>query len=139
MQLNYPMDLHSVLARARLRVRILLAAWLITLVSGCTAIKQHHEFVLSPGAGRWGHCAEFAVSVSGQLRRQGIPALYVEFAWADKHHKTGLHAVVLFERAGHSYIIDNQTPYPRRTVSGDTFSQVKSYFPDITSIKLTMP
>lgn len=136
--LLYPMDLHSVLARTRLRAKLLLAAWLLVLVSGCTAIREHHEFVLAPGAGRFGHCAEFAVSVSGQLRKSGIPAHYVEYYWAANGH-TGIHAVVLFERAGNHYIIDNQTPYPRRTVSGDIFSQVRTYFPDITSVKLTLP
>lgn len=132
------MNLRSVLAHNRLRVKLLLAAWVLVLVSGCTAIREHHEFVLAPGAGRWGHCAEFAVSVSGQLRKQGIPAHYVEYYWA-ANGRTGIHAVVLFERAGHNYIIDNQTPYPRRTAASDAFCAVHQYFPDVTSIKVNLP
>ena len=106
------------------------ALCLALLLTGCSFHREMH-WDKFPGAFVNGHCQEYATAVYNSLRYQHVRAYYTEFEmeWeVDGKKRIGAHAVVIFQKAGAWFIVDNEHAVPQPVKEGTRLEMVNQLY-----------
>ena len=123
----------------RTLILCVIALWIVLSSTGCSVTRREtlgidNRFDQSvagkfiPGHYRYFKCEPYAIELSKALDAKGIPNRKLAYEWVNHHTGSeGLHAVVLFEKDGGYWLMDNQRDKPKQ-VFGNTDLEVCKQF-----------